>query len=583
MKNFDQISEGILQKAGRGIGKFAKGTWQNVIQPAAIEAGREIAGTLGQELSKAASNAIKTKFNPTRITPQSVPGAAAGIGSGTTSGAITAPVTTTSTPKLGATASTASGSMATPAIPAVTSGTGTPAATAPGISGKGSSSPGAMRTSTPKKPNVGVMIDPNTGQAVATSPTGASSPSTGSVAAPPAQQSTTATTATIAPKTPTPTLPPYPGPLPAPSSASSVPVKASSGINTEPKTFTTGLSQAPNVSASYKRAIEDIMKRDLNNRKLANIEKLAKMQEIKSKLKASDKTPEDKLVALKALKELEQLSREDFNQLDNVDVFFKLLQEEKYDDCMYMLDEWVAPLLAAVGRQAAIAGAAGAAGTAGSRVANKAIDKYELRKAQQQAHPQDVEDEETEDEEGCECEAGANTQISLKGKIEQLKKAIQILKSIGLLENKYIMNDMAEQTNVKEGAISRALGGAAIGSLVPGVGTLAGAGLGLGAGQVLGSIRKGITGPKPGEDAESKKKKKMKFDFKKADRNKNGKIEGWEKGLASKFTNKENTNISNFIKYISQKNYAEANKYLQEVVNSKLQARIKQALKQKLF
>lgn len=45
----------------------------------------------------------------------------------------------------------------------------------------------------------------------------------------------------------------------------------------------------------------------------------------------------------------------------------------------------------------------------------------------------------------------------------------------------------------------------------------------------------------------------------------------------------ERENILNFIKNISQKNYAEANKYLQEVINSKLKDRIEQTSDQKLF
>jgi len=45
----------------------------------------------------------------------------------------------------------------------------------------------------------------------------------------------------------------------------------------------------------------------------------------------------------------------------------------------------------------------------------------------------------------------------------------------------------------------------------------------------------------------------------------------------------ERENILNFIKNISQKNYAEANKYLQEVINSKLKDRIEKTSDQKLF
>ena len=45
----------------------------------------------------------------------------------------------------------------------------------------------------------------------------------------------------------------------------------------------------------------------------------------------------------------------------------------------------------------------------------------------------------------------------------------------------------------------------------------------------------------------------------------------------------ESQEIANFIKSISQKNYSEANKYLQNVVDSKLKAKIGDALKEKLF
>jgi hypothetical protein len=45
----------------------------------------------------------------------------------------------------------------------------------------------------------------------------------------------------------------------------------------------------------------------------------------------------------------------------------------------------------------------------------------------------------------------------------------------------------------------------------------------------------------------------------------------------------EQHNIISFLKAVSQKNYSEANKYLQEVVNSKLKARIEAASKNKIF
>lgn len=45
----------------------------------------------------------------------------------------------------------------------------------------------------------------------------------------------------------------------------------------------------------------------------------------------------------------------------------------------------------------------------------------------------------------------------------------------------------------------------------------------------------------------------------------------------------EQQNLISFLKAVSQKNYSEANKYLQEVVNSKLKARIQAASKNKIF
>lgn len=45
----------------------------------------------------------------------------------------------------------------------------------------------------------------------------------------------------------------------------------------------------------------------------------------------------------------------------------------------------------------------------------------------------------------------------------------------------------------------------------------------------------------------------------------------------------EKKNILNFIKNISQKNYAEADKYLKEVIDSKLKDRIKKASEKEIF
>lgn len=46
---------------------------------------------------------------------------------------------------------------------------------------------------------------------------------------------------------------------------------------------------------------------------------------------------------------------------------------------------------------------------------------------------------------------------------------------------------------------------------------------------------------------------------------------------------KENTLIANFIRCVSEENYAAANKYLKQVVEVKLQAKISQAVKPTLF
>jgi hypothetical protein len=53
--------------------------------------------------------------------------------------------------------------------------------------------------------------------------------------------------------------------------------------------------------------------------------------------------------------------------------------------------------------------------------------------------------------------------------------------------------------------------------------------------------------------------------------------------MTTNVSENERKNILNFIKNISQKNYAEANKYLQEVIDSKLKGRIQKASEQKLF
>lgn len=45
----------------------------------------------------------------------------------------------------------------------------------------------------------------------------------------------------------------------------------------------------------------------------------------------------------------------------------------------------------------------------------------------------------------------------------------------------------------------------------------------------------------------------------------------------------EKSEIAKFLHSISQKNYSEANKYLQGVIDSKLKTKINSALKEKLF
>lgn len=45
----------------------------------------------------------------------------------------------------------------------------------------------------------------------------------------------------------------------------------------------------------------------------------------------------------------------------------------------------------------------------------------------------------------------------------------------------------------------------------------------------------------------------------------------------------EKQDISKFLKSISQKNYSQANKYLQSVIDSKIKSRIESGLKEKLF
>lgn len=239
-----------------------------------------------------------------------------------------------------------------------------------------------------------------------------------------------------------------------------------------------------------------------------------------------------------------------------------------------VLKEFLPALLAAGETLAPIAARAaigGAATTAGSLAAQKAADKISKKRAPG---------------EECECGESEEDVIHLKGTKEELQKVIQILKSSGILENKYNMKNMAEKKQLNELSVSGGLVGAGLGSLVgaPGLGAVIGAGLP----GAVGAMKRGIKG----EEEEGKKKKKKKLDpvgKEDADVDNDGKkntpsdkyILHKRSIIAKKkaISNNENTDILNFIKCISQKNYSEANKYLQEVVGSKIKERIKQSLK----
>jgi len=54
-----------------------------------------------------------------------------------------------------------------------------------------------------------------------------------------------------------------------------------------------------------------------------------------------------------------------------------------------------------------------------------------------------------------------------------------------------------------------------------------------------------------------------------------------KKAVKSKIN--ESSEIIKFLRSISQKNYSEANKYLQNVIESKLKAKMTDALKEKIF
>lgn len=85
--------------------------------------------------------------------------------------------------------------------------------------------------------------------------------------------------------------------------------------------------------------------------------------------------------------------------------------------------------------------------------------------------------------------------------------------------------------------------------------------------------------------AKKKAKKGSKPDFLDVDKDGNKK-ESMKKAIKDKKNKKivkENILLANFIKCVSEENYAEANKYLKQVVETKLQAKISQAVKPTLF
>jgi ribosomal protein L22 len=62
-----------------------------------------------------------------------------------------------------------------------------------------------------------------------------------------------------------------------------------------------------------------------------------------------------------------------------------------------------------------------------------------------------------------------------------------------------------------------------------------------------------------------------------------GKINNNMAKKAAKSEINESSEIVKFLRSISQKNYSEANKYLQNVIESKLKAKMTDALKEKIF
>lgn len=82
--------------------------------------------------------------------------------------------------------------------------------------------------------------------------------------------------------------------------------------------------------------------------------------------------------------------------------------------------------------------------------------------------------------------------------------------------------------------------------------------------------------------AKKQTKKGSKPDFLDVDKDGNKK-ESMKKAIKDKKIVKENNLIANFIRCVSEENYAAANKYLKQVVEAKLQAKISQAIKPTLF
>ena len=85
--------------------------------------------------------------------------------------------------------------------------------------------------------------------------------------------------------------------------------------------------------------------------------------------------------------------------------------------------------------------------------------------------------------------------------------------------------------------------------------------------------------------AKKQAKKGSKPDFLDADKD-GDKKESMKKAIKDKKKKKivkENVLLANFIKCVGEENYAEANKYLKQVVEAKLQAKISQAIKPTLF